>query len=78
MTNKVTQTKLVMQRELLLCYTSQKVTSKLYKRNNYKSNYTSTLYMTINTSLCKGDTNQREDKDDTVIFISRFTWLPPN
>jgi hypothetical protein len=31
-TNKVTQTKLVMQ-ELLLCYTSKKVTSKLHKQN---------------------------------------------
>ena len=26
--------------------------------------------------MCKGDANQREDKDDTVIFILRFTCLP--
>ena len=77
MTNKVTQTKLVMQ-ELLPCYTSKKVTSKLHKLTNYKSNYTSTMYMNVNTSLCKRDANQWEDKDDTVIFISRFTWLPPS
>ena len=31
-TNKVTQTKLVTQ-ELVLCYTSKKVTSKLHKHN---------------------------------------------
>jgi hypothetical protein len=77
MTNKVTQTKLVTQ-ELLLYYTSKKVTSKLHKLTNYKSNYTSTMYMNVNASLCKGDANQRKDKDDTVIFISRFTWLPPS
>ena len=75
MTNKVTQTKLVTQ-ELLLCYTSKKITSKLHKLTNYKSNYTSTMYMNVNTSLCKGDANQREDKDDTVIFLLRFTYLP--
>jgi hypothetical protein len=76
-TNKITQTKLVMQ-ELLLCYTSKKVTSKLHKLINYKSNYISIMYMNINTSLCKEDANQREDKDDMVIFILRFTWLPPS
>jgi hypothetical protein len=41
-TNKITQTKLVTQ-ELLLCYTSKKVTSKLHKLTNYKSNYTSII-----------------------------------
>jgi hypothetical protein len=76
-TNKVIQTKLVTQ-ELLICYTSKKVTSKLHKLTNYKSNYTSTMYMNVNTSLCKGDVNQREDKDDSVIFIPRFTRLPPS
>ena len=30
-------------RELLLCYTSKKVISKLHKLTNYKSNYTSTM-----------------------------------
>ena len=30
-------------RELLLCYTRKKVTSKLHKLTNYKSNYTSTM-----------------------------------
>jgi len=63
--------------ELLLCYISKKVTSKLHKPTNYKSNYTSTMYMRVNASLCKGITNQQED-DDTVIFILRFTWLPPS
>jgi hypothetical protein len=77
MTNKVTQTKLVRQ-ELLLCYISKKVTSKLHTLTNYKSNYTSTMYMKINTSLYKGDANQREDKDDTMIFILGFTWMPPS
>jgi hypothetical protein len=62
--------------ELLLCYTSKKVTSKLHKLTNYKSNYTSTMYMNVTTSLCKGDANQREDKDDTMIFLLRFTCLP--
>ena len=61
---------------LRLCYTSKKVTSKLHKLTNYKSNYTSIMYMKVNTSLCNGDANQREDKDDTVIFLLRFTCLP--
>jgi hypothetical protein len=43
---------------------------------NYKSNYTSTMYMKIITNLCKGIANQGEDKDDTMIFILRFTFLP--
>ena len=75
MTNKVTQTKLVTLK-LLLCYTSKKVTSKLHKLTNYKSNYTSTMYMKVITSLCEGDANQQEDKDDTMIFIPRFMCLP--
>ena len=44
-------------RELLLSYTSKKVTSKIHKLTNYKSNYTSTMYMKVITSLCKGDAN---------------------
>ena len=55
-------------RELLLCYTSKKVTSKLHKPTNYKSNYTSTMYVKVNTSLCNGDANQWEDKVDTMIL----------
>ena len=40
-----TQTKQISYaRELLLCYTSKKVTSKLHKSTNYKTNYTSTIY----------------------------------
>ena len=40
-----TQTKQISYaRELLLCYTSKKVTSKLHKQTNYKSNYTITMY----------------------------------
>ena len=31
--------------------------------------------MKVNTSLCMGVANQREEVD-TVIFIPRFTWLP--
>ena len=61
MTNKVTQTKLVTQK-LLLCYTSKKVTSKLHKLTNYKSKYTSIIYMTVNTSLCMGNANQQEEQ----------------
>jgi hypothetical protein len=60
-TNKVTQTKLVTQ-ELLLCYTSKKVTSKLHKLTNYKSNYTSTMYMKANASLCKWIANQLDEQ----------------
>ena len=37
---------------------------------NYKSNYTSTMYMKVNTSLCMRIANQRED-DDTVIFYPK-------
>ena len=48
-------------RELLLCYTSKKVTSKLHKLTSYKSNYTSTMYMKVITSLCNEDANQREE-----------------
>ena len=39
--------------ELLLCYISKKVTSKLHKLTNYKSDYTSTMYMKVITSLYK-------------------------
>ena len=71
MTNKVTKTKLATQGSYFYAtHTSKKVTNKLYKQTNYKSNYTSTMYMKIITSLCKWDANQREDKDDTVIFLS--------
>ena len=62
MTNKVIQTKLVTQRELLLCYTSKKVTSELHKLTNYKSNYISTMYMKVITSLCNEDANQWEEQ----------------
>ena len=48
--------------ELLLCYRSKKVTSKLHKLTNYKSNYTSTIYMKVITNLCNGDANQREEQ----------------
>ena len=34
-------------RELLLCYTSNKVTSKLHKLIDYKTNYTSTMYVSV-------------------------------
>ena len=33
-------------------YTSKKATSKLHKLTSYKSNYTSTRYMNVSTSLC--------------------------
>ena len=32
-----------------------KVTSKLHKQTNYKSNNTSAMYMKVNTILCNGD-----------------------
>ena len=76
MTNKVTQTKLVTQ-ELLLCYTSKKVTSKLHKLTNYKSNYTSTMYMKYKYKLVKrGLQTNGKNKVDMVIFLPRFTCLP--
>ena len=43
MTNKGYTNQISYVRELLLCYTSKKVTSELYKLTNYKSNYTSTM-----------------------------------
>ena len=49
-------------RELLLCYTSEKVTSKLHKLTNYKRNYTSTMYVKVITSFCKGIANQQEEQ----------------
>ena len=49
-------------RELLLCYTSKKVTSQLHKLTTYKSNYTSIMYTKVITSLCKGDANQQEEQ----------------
>ena len=45
-------------REILLYYTSKKVTSKLHKLTNYKSNYTSTIYVEVNMCLCMGIENQ--------------------
>ena len=68
MTNKITQNQISHARELLLCYTSKKITSKLHKITNYKSNYTSTMYIKVITSLCNEDANQQKYKDDTMIF----------
>ena len=34
------------------------------------------MYMKVSTRLCKGIANQRGDKDDTMIFLPRFTCLP--
>jgi hypothetical protein len=34
------------------------------------------MYMKVNTSLCNRDANQQEDKDDTAIFLPKFTCLP--
>jgi hypothetical protein len=31
------------------------------------------MYVKVNTSMCNEDANQQEDKDDTVIFLPRFT-----
>ena len=42
--NKATNAKLESAKELLLCYASKKVTSRLHKLTNYKRNYTSTMY----------------------------------
>ena len=61
MTNTVTQTKLAMQGSYFYA-TSKKVTSKLHKLTNYKSNYTSTMYMKVITSLCNEDANPREEQ----------------
>jgi hypothetical protein len=74
-TNKVTQTKLVTQ-ELLLCYTSKKVTSKLHKLTSYKSNYTSTMYMKVVQACVMGMQTNGTNKVDIMIFIPRFTCLP--
>ena len=62
MTNKVTPTQISHARKLLLCYTSKKVTSELHKLTNYKSNYTSIMYVKVITSLCKGIANQWEEQ----------------
>ena len=34
----------------------------LHKQTNYKSNYTSLIYMKVNASLCNGEANQREEQ----------------
>jgi hypothetical protein len=34
---------------------------KVYKLTNYKSNYTSTICMKVNISLCMGNAYQREE-----------------
>ena len=57
MTNKVTQTKLAIQGSYFYATQSKKVTSELHKLTNYKSNYTSTMYMKVNTSLYNEDAN---------------------
>ena len=40
----------------------------MHKLTNYKSNYTSTMYMKVIISWCNDDANQQEYKDDTMIF----------
>ena len=72
MTNKVTKTKLATQGSYFYATQAKKLTSKLHKLTNYKSNYTSTMYMKVITSLCNEDANQQEYKDDTMIFFPRF------
>ena len=67
MTNEVTQTKLATQGSYFYATQSKKVTSELHKLANYKSNYTSTMYMKVIISLCNEDANQREYKYDTMI-----------
>ena len=62
MTNKVTHTKLATQGSYFYATQKKKVTSELHKLTNYKSNYTSTMYMKVTTSLCKGIANQREEQ----------------
>jgi hypothetical protein len=39
-------------------YTSKKVTSKLHKLTNYKSNYTRTMYMKVIQACVSGIANQ--------------------
>ena len=53
-----------------------KVTSKLHKLTNYKSNYTSLIYMKVNACLCNGKQMNGKNKVDTMIFLPRFTCLP--
>ena len=58
-------------RDLLLCYTSKKVTSKLHKLTNYKSNYTRTMYMKVNKSLCNEEYKLMGRTILTRWFLSR-------
>jgi hypothetical protein len=58
-------------RELLLCYTSKKITSELHKLTNHKSKYTSTMYMKVNTSLCKRECKPIGRTMLTQLFFSR-------
>ena len=47
------------------------ITSKLHKLTNYKSNYTSTMYMKVIQAYVARKANHREDDEDnvdTVIF----------
>ena len=55
MTNKVTKTKLATQGSYFYATQAKKLTSKLHKLTNYKSNYTSTMYMKNKYKLMKGD-----------------------
>ena len=76
MTNKVTNNQISHARGLLLCYTSKKVIIKLHKLSNYKSNYTSLIYMKVNASLCNRKQTNGKNKVDTMIFLLRFMCLP--
>ena len=76
MTNKVTQTELVTQGSYFYTYTSKKVTSKLRKANYLQEQLHKHNVYEINNKLMKGNAIQRDDKDDTMIFVSRFTCLP--
>ena len=62
MTNNIAQNQISHARKLLLCHISKKVISELHKLTNYKSNYTSTMYIKVITSLCEGIANQREEQ----------------
>ena len=58
----VIQTKLATQGSYFYATQARKVTSELHKLTNYKSNYTSTMYIKVTISLCKGIANQQEEQ----------------
>jgi hypothetical protein len=80
-TNKVTKTKLAMQGSYFYATQARRQLASYQSWTCHKSNYTSTMYMKVIQACVLQNANHQEvdeDNTNTVVFLPRFTWLPPS